>query len=344
MDKEKMRKKLEEQMSEVRKTAVAVEQALSDAEKRKIAEENKPKSKYGIVDYEAVIESGSDIERAALLLRDYNMSKPYGAGVHLLTEEQIGALAYSLQTPNGQEVLKTATSIYEGAVQYGKLLGSMRGEWQRVVEELAVLLTQWDSADKIAKGMTYTLFFLTDDTSSEMGAKLISFLKETFESVLGESPYKVYFNFNPKSQEFEADINTGGLYSAILKKQQRAEYQLRVLKSYVEPFSDYLYSEIDLGDAKSLPLWYIPEVVDRMMEYPDAVVFDGNPYNKKFFQYALRRRKNKGETITEKDEKLAVIPDYNQVTEVERHKYNAKVKLANLFASCGYKPKKENEE
>lgn len=342
MDKEKMRKKIEKQMSDVRKTAVAMEQALSDAEKRKKAEESSPK--YGITDYEKVIESGSDVMRAALLIKDHNMSKAYGEGVHLLTEEQIGALAYSLQTPNGQEVLKTATSIYEGAVTYGKLLGSMRIDWQRVVEELAVLLTQWDSADKIAKGMTSTLFSLTDDPSSEMGAKTISFLKDNFESAVAESPYKVYFNFNQETQEFEADIETGGLYSAILKKQKGAEYQLRVLKSYVEPFSDFLYSEVDFGDTKNLPLWYIPEVVERMMEYPDAVVFDGNPNNKKFFRYVLRRRKNNGETITEKDEKLAVIPDYNEVTEVERHRYNAKIRLTRLFASCGYLPKKENEE
>lgn len=339
-----MRKKLEKDMSDFRKNAVAMEQALSESKRRKMEEEmaDKHRPKYGIGDYDKVIESGSDVVRAALLLKDYNMSKAYGGGVHLLTEEQIGALAYSLQSPNGQEVLKTATSIYEGAVEYGRVLVGLRGQWQRVVEEMAVLLTMWDNADKVAKGMTSTLFSLTDDPSSEMGANLISFLKENFETALAESPYKAYFNFNQETQEFEADIDSGGLYSAILKKQKEAEYQLQTLKSFVEPFSDFLYSEVDFGDTKSLPLWYIPEVVERIMEYPDAVVFDGNPNNKKFFRYVLRRRKKNGETITEKDEKLAVIPDYNETTEILRQRRNAEIKLINLFSS--YSPKKENEE
>lgn len=341
------KKKLEKMFSDVRKKAVEVEQALSESAKRERAEAHRPHLSSSDK-YESAINSDKLMVRAALAIKAYDYSQRYGQGIDLLTTEQQTRLVRSLQSEEAQAVLRQIYDIYEGAKDYGRYLIALRSQWQKVVGGMAELLTRWTAADDIAKGLTSTLKGILEkyegSETQEDGKldllnplpptkeTLIKFLKMNFEEAVAESPYKVYFNFNEDTQEFEADIDTGGLYSAILKAQKGAEYQLQMLKGAVEPFSDFLYSEVTFANGeKNLPLWFIPEVVEGIVEYPDAVEFDGNPNNKKYFQYQLLRRKEKGETITPADEKRAVIPDYNQTTESSRSRHSAEVKLINIF-------------
>jgi hypothetical protein len=145
-------------------------------------------------------------------------------------------------------------------------------------------------------------------------------------------PDNTSVSFNQEKQLFEADVDTGGLYQAILKKQKEAEYHLQVLRSAVEPFSDFLYHDVTFADGEvTLPLWFVPEVTDRIMEYPDAVEFGLDEANYKYFAYSILQRESKGETITPMDKKRAVIPDYNQVTEIPRHLNSNKARISKLF-------------
>lgn len=171
MDKDKLKKKIEKASSDLRKTTIAVEQALTDAERRRLEEEQKPK--YGIGDYEAIIESDNPIIQSALLLKDHAASKAYGEGVHLLTKEQRARLLLALDTPVGNAVLKQTTEIYEGAVAYGKYIVSLRSQWQRAIGDMASLLTRWTAADEIAKGMTETLRKIESETKSYLNAEEI---------------------------------------------------------------------------------------------------------------------------------------------------------------------------
>lgn len=337
------KKKLEKMFSDVRKKAVEVEQALSDSEKRKRAEAHRPKIDASN-HFEEALKSDKILVRAALAVKAYDYNQSYGEDVSILTTEQEKELVRSLQSEEAQAVLRQVYEIYNGSVTYGKMLVALRSQWQRAVADLAILLTKWKAADETAKGMTSTLnevcSTIENDKEWEDRKTKVPYyrelmaivLKNQFEEAVAENAYKVYFNYNSDTQEFEADIDSGGLYSAILKKAETAKYQLRVLKGAVEPYSDFLYSEITFANGeKNLPLWYIPELIERLMEYPDAVEFDGDPNNDKYFQYKLQRRKDRGETITQADEKRAVIPDYNQVTIPEKPSYNAKIKLINLF-------------
>lgn len=341
MDKEK----LEKMTSDLRKKAVAVEQALSEAKKRKKAEEAKPQ--FQPVDYEEQINSDKDVVRAALLLRDYDSSKTYGEGVSILTEEQRTRLVASFDTEEKKKVVDQAWRIYHGSLEYWRFIIGLKAQWQKVVAEMATLLSRWTAADEVASGMTTMLNNLLNDKEicfTGEGAKesLIRFIGENFESSLEDSPYSCFFHYNSEKKAYEADIFTDevragivvrpSLYSAILKKREKAIYQLQALKSAVEPFSDFLYSEVTFATGEeTLPLWFIPQIVEQTMEYPDAVDFMREPQNLKYFAYRIRQRKEAGETITPEEEKRAVIPDYNQEVEDIRHHIQATKRVRRIF-------------
>lgn len=348
-----MKKKLEDSLSDVRKTAVAVEQALQGEERRKRAEAEKPKF-ISNSDIEERLNSDSTLVRAALFLRDYETAKSYGSGVRLLTKEQLNKLLESFESDEDKNTMREAVELYNGGMEYGKYIIALRAQWQKGVAELATLLTKWSLADDIAKGMTEALRkiekqvqpllndkeeWVSTDGSGETFRKdvwynsFVKVLKSNFESALEDSPYKIHFNYNPDKGEFEADIDTGGLYEAILKKRESAVYMLQALRSAVEPFSDFLYTEIEFANGeRNLPVWFIPEVIERIMEYPDEADFMKDKNNLKYFSFYLKRRKENGEDITPDDEKRAVIPDYNQETDIPKHTQIAKAKLNDIFA------------
>jgi hypothetical protein len=324
MDKDRLKKKLIRETTELRRTAKAVQEAIDRAEMKERAEKSRPK--YSSVKYDDTIKNGKPLHKAALLIKDWDSSKVYGRSVHILTQEQIDELEENIMnSPECKAVLGQAYEIYNGAVEYTRLIVGLRAQWQKVVAEMSRLLTRWSDLDNIAESMN-SLYSNLVDKMGEAEAKSL------MERVSFIYPDNTSVIFNQETQLYEADVDTGGLYQAILKKQKEAEYHLQVLRSAVEPFSDFLYHDVTFADGEvTLPLWFVPEVTDRIMEYPDAVEFGLDEANYKYFAYSILQRESKGETITPMDKKRAVIPDYNQVTEIPRHLNSNKARISKLF-------------
>jgi hypothetical protein len=94
----------------------------------------------------------------------------------------------------------------------------------------------------------------------------------------------------------------GGLFSTIKEKADDCEYNLSNLKAYIKPFDTYMTNK----KAKA----FIPEFIARVIdETKKAKVADIAP---KYTRTFLLKRKKRGEPITPEEERIAVLPDYEE--------------------------------
>lgn len=355
---ESLKDKIEKMQSDFGKKAIRMEQAKNDYLRSEKAKEER--IKLGISDSEAEslsdteLEAASTLTKAIMIIRDYDAIQRYGKGARPLSDEQHMKLVnFFSKDSEAKEVLFQAFDIYEGSVEYGKYIVGIRNLWQRVLGEMTSLLVRWTAADEIAKGMTTALqnvhkvsqdfvnsenkWVSPDGSQFPKEVWLSSFIKiliNNFEKAVEDSPYKIYFNYNSEEEKFEADIDKGGLYQEILKKAKMAEFQIQALKSTIEPFAKFLYTEITFANGEStLPLWFIPKIVRGLVKYPEFSEFQADPNNRKYFKYYLLQNKDAGDTITPEEEKRAVIPAYNEATEIDHYIDTANSKLLKFFSN-----------
>lgn len=333
MDREELNKKVRG----LHKKAVEVDRAITDTERAKKAEAAKTKSKTKAKTkatsnggrtisneelFKEAMANPSAMYRASFLLREFDERQTYGDGLPMLTDEQYKALSGSFVSDEDKAVLRQAQQIYKGAIWYGQTIVGVRAKWQQRAAELGVLLTRWNfylkGADLLTKMLRENAF------TPQLP------LEELLKTINANAIVPNEVTMKLDGDKVVADIDgKGGLYSKIQRQAETAEGELQTLRSAVEPFSNFLYSFVDFPNGeKQLPLNFIPSVVESIMEYPDAIDFSSDEANQKFFAYRLRQRKEAGEAVTPLEEKMAVIPDYNQVSESELYirRFTAKVK------------------
>lgn len=344
MDKEELNKKVRG----LHKKAVEVDRAITDTERAKKAEAAKAKRKTK-AKTKATSEGGRTISneelfkdamanpsamyRASFLLREFDERQTYGDGLPMLTDEQYKALSGSFVTEEDKAVLYKANKIYEGALWYGQTIVGVRAKWQQRAAELGVLLTKWkwyDSMAELATALVKALPQINQTFKDEPPSSPQDIVKVFTDKVFTDKVVREECQLDFDGEKYIANIDgEGRLYAKIQQQAETAEGELQTLRSAVEPFSNFLYSFVEFPNGeRQLPLHFIPSVVERIMEYPDAIDFSRDEANQKFFAYRLRQRKEAGEAVTPLEEKMAVIPDYNQVGESELYikRFTAKVK------------------
>lgn len=358
------REKLEQMISETRERAVEVDRALKSAKRRKKAEEakaeqtstkGKGKSKSKTLpdpeeEYERIISEGKPLERAILYLRNFDMENVYSRGI--LTAGQKARLRETFNEESNRQVVAEVGRFYDGIFNYTRFyLLTAQKLWQAEANLLIIYCQKWEEADRLAETLTRTYY-----------TQILPFVaKMEADGYTGESPYseeafKKYVSevwsidrkqgITPRVEQsgtdeegrplfkIVADVDgKKGLYSKILQTKESAENYLRLLRGAVEPFSDFMLSNIPLRTGGTLFPYttILPHSTESMLDYPDGLISMREPALEKYFAYRLRQRREKGETITPEEEKRAVIPDYNQADDEEEYFFSARKNLYKYF-------------
>lgn len=264
--------------------------------------------------YDDIIENGSIYQKAALYINNFDMGRTFGSGS--LTEEQVERVReqiYNTSEENRREGL-IYIKTYNAFLQYGKLVNIYKTTYQREAAKLTGLINLWEAVNN-----AYTALSNLIEAAK---IKDISEAKELFSLFNTENNRGYSF----KLENGKLILDDTKLWEDITKQAEVTADALSELKAFIEPLSDYIYSE---GEP---PLWAIlPHRLEMWMDYPDAIEEQRQPDKAKYFRFILRKRRESGETTTPEEERLAVYPDYNEVPiDAETEEY-AKGQLKDCF-------------
>lgn len=305
-----------------------------------------------VVDLDKIIEEGSVLQRVVLLARDKDLSQRYAqAGITpLLSDTQRETLIQSFKTSKERSTLRAVVDLYNGCMTYGKYLIGLRKSWQVEAANLAILCKEWEDFDNQAATLTeiveamYKGQVIIEGIDPHDPTDLLNYFSRFWKEqwAEGKGGAKLATEQTGTDEEgrplfkFVADVDgEKGLYSRIQRQAADAEAYLQILKSNIEPFSDFAMGTIKLPSGVELCLYIsiLPSALESLLDYPDATQFMLEPDTKKYHAYSIRQRREAGETITPEEEKRAVIPDYNQVEEVEKYVELSKIHLQNAFSN-----------
>ncbi len=356
MDAEKLRKMTDD----LRKQAVRLDRAITASERAKRAEKARAKkqAKKKAIEsnpdqesvYEKTITKGKPLERASLLLRDFDMRGQMG--IKLLTDEQQARLKASFKTERQQQICNEIGMFYNGLMHYTRFFLIMaRKMWQTEAGNLARLCQKWEDADQLALSLTevyYTQILPLLERKQEEGYIPLSGNYGGSEEDVKEFANNIWPDnvreqgIKPKVEQWGVNENDKpiyrivadvdgehGLYSRILQQRDIALDGMKLLRGAVEVLSDFVFSDIPLLTGGTIFPYNVvlPSPTEKILDYPDAIAFQYENGADKYFAYRLRQRKEAGEEITPEDEKRAVIPDYNQEHEDEAVIRTAKEQL-----------------
>lgn len=354
MDAEKLRKMTED----LRKTAVRLDRAITESDRAKRAEKARAKkqAKIKATDadpesaYEKIITKGKPLERASLLLRDFDLRG--NLGVKILTDEQQARLKASFKTEKQQQICNEIGMFYNGLMHYTRFYLLMtRKMWQTEAGNLARLCQKWEDADQLAFSFTevyYTQILPLLERKQEEGYIPLSGDYAGSEKAVRNFAHDIWPDnvreqgIKPKVEQWGVNENDkpiyrivadvdgeNGLYSKILKQREVAIDLLQLLRGAVEVLSDFVFSDVPLLTGGTIFPYNVilPSPTEKILDYPDAIDFGLEKGMDKYFAYRLRQRKEAGEEITPEEEKRAVIPDYNQVHETDGMIRTAKEQL-----------------
>lgn len=270
--------------------------------------------------YDDVIENGSIYQKATLYVNHFDTGRTFGSGT--LTEEQVARLRekiYNTTEENRREGL-IYIKTFNAFLQYGKFISTARSDYQREAAKLTGLIELWE-------GVQGTYQHWKDMVANGILETMPENIKAPFQCLpdfgIFKDRYKAQITVFPDGNVVLEDTK---LWEAIQEQAEETEYYLSVLKGYIEPLSDYIYSE---GEP---PLWAIlPHRLEMWMDYPDAIEEQRQPDKAKYFRFILRKRKESGETITPEEERLAVYPDYNEIQTDTKTEDFAKGQLSDIF-------------
>lgn len=330
--------KIKQQLNDIRKTAVDLDNALRDKERAKRfakirAKHQRKKDKIKEDPnsaYEKIIAKGTALEKALLELEDFYRSRK------LLTEDQQKRLRASIRTKRQEFVLQEIGTLSDGFMNYYKFYLLMTQKlWEADANYLGLLCQQWDMADHQAKTLTDIFYSKSYHAESDEDTQEALLKLATEYWYTPDTMPKVVKSDEDDRYRIIADVDgDGGLYSKIKQSKAVATSSLRLLRGAVEVLSDFAFTELSLiSGGCILPyMTVIPPMVMNALDEPDKISYNKVAGSKKYFAYNLRKRKEQGEQITPEDEKRAVIPDYNQVHEEEPQTRVAKRELAKYLS------------
>lgn len=263
---------------------------------------------------EDIINNGTVYQKAVIYLNNIDGKRTYHFPA--LTEEQNERLKADLYSEDNFSDAIVYTRTYNAFIQFGKWMELAQMTYEKEATRLLGLIDMWEGL------MGYFLHW-----------------KQKWPTLLATVPdgHKPPFYGLPNWERYhgaqiflEADgrvtLDEGDFREEIRLQTERTAKALSVLKGYIEPLWNYITDE---GEPT---LWSIlPLALERLMEYPDYIPEQNDPEKERYFRFRLRQRRERGETITEEDEAMAIIPDYNeQPTDLATEAY-AKQLLTDTF-------------
>lgn len=264
---------------------------------------------------EDILERGTLIQKLRLFLGSYDLSGYFEAEEEI-TEEEQRKIKASILTQEDRSLTNTCVKEFNKISDFGKLLSFFFKRFQTSYAILAVLLNKWDSYEYTAKQLS-TLYSVMKEsfvliTEEDETVDLIDiYTKETISNIINDLIYSnilegAKLKFNEDTEEFYIDVEEeGGLYSQILEEAKSTSKDLSDFKAYAIVAEDYI---------KKSKLKYMPIPIQHSIE--SAAEERYTRYlvkNLRYFRSDLNQRKARGETITQEDEKRAVIPDFYEV-------------------------------
>lgn len=329
-------KQIKEGLSRKRKERKAKEQANRDideylAERIKkdagqnlntdIDEQQKPNFSPLFRDDDEIIDKGSLWEAVYLYIGNIDFNQSYGQ--RTLTKEQEKRITQRvLSSEKNRREASLYVNTYNAFLQYGKVLSVYRAEYQREAAKLTGLI---DLMENLQAGKQALLNFFKLITSSPKCNTIGQGIDRLDERIYRLSD-KVTISITTDGELDISQEEEETLLERIKEQSERTEEALRHLKDYIEPLSDYIYSDDEP------PLWpLLPIRMENILEYPDFIPEQQEPHYEKYFRFRLRQRREKGETITPEEEAIAYYPDYNKLEENKEEVEQAKSQILQIF-------------
>lgn len=327
--KEERRKKLEEQLSQIRQQGARLEAAIQwkmgeDAKNRTFAnpqnadeaEEKLPTleelANGGILQRsniekrktkEEILKDGTLLEKLRLYFASGDFGGYFGTEGQQLTIEEVKKIGASIRVKEDKELVDICYKEFHALREYGKQLSYFFKRFQTSFAVLAVLLNKWDSYDQRAADYTQEYNSLEGERNALIRHVLIRHV-ETLNSRGSFDGATLYFDEATTSFKVKVD-GEGGLYSKIKQEETDAIEAMADFKAFVRALEKYLEKSV---------LHYLPISIQMSIENAEEERYTRYLVkNLSFFRSELNSRKERGETITPEDEKRAVIPDYYEV-------------------------------
>ena len=269
-----------------------------------------------IMTKEEILKSGTLLQKLRLYISSIDLSG-YFEAKEQLTREELTEIITSIKTNDDRDLSHLCVKEYNTISNFGKLLSFFFKRFQTSYAILAVLLNKWDSYEYTAKQLTllYSLMknsfidICEDGEIGELGEEI--YPEETRQNFIQDLLYAnvldgATLKFNKKTENFYIDVDEkGGLYSRILEEAKSATKDLSDFKAYVVVAKEY----INKSTLKFMPIPILTSIENAEEErYARYLV-----KNLRYFRSELNQRKERGETITPREEKMAVIPDFYEV-------------------------------
>lgn len=339
------RKKLEEQLSQIRKRGAALETAIQNTKKREARKFAAPKNseeaemqlppmeeQLGMgMSGQEIMERGTALQKAKLLYAVVDYSGYLGGKSSEEREEITNKILSSIGTLEDVATFKACQKEFQALVNYGQTLIFYYKRFQTAFSVLARLLNLWDNYEKEAARLTAIYNKLKDlePERIKFRVELTAILGADGEQWEGaclrfdEDRGAFYVDVDLAEGRFrEADIagleeelkaqmrdynkQEESLYSQIRKEAATATETLSDFKAYAVVVREFL--------AEKSILHYTPISIHMAIKNAEEERYTRYLVrNLSFFRSELNQRRYRGETITPEEEHMAVIPDFYEV-------------------------------
>lgn len=273
-----------------------------------------------ILSKEEILKSGTLLQKIRLYISSIDLSGFFEAKEGL-TEEELKQIRSSIRTKEDKELVNLCVKEYNTIFDFGTRLSFFFKRFQTSYAVLAVLLNKWESYEYTAKQLTLLYdtmrtSFLTiweqDETGKPTNTETIELYPDsTINNFIQDLIHTNVLDgatllFNDNTGKFYISVKErGGLYSRIQEAAKDATKDLSDFKAYVIVAEEYIYKST---------LKYMPIPIQMSIENAEEERYTRYLVkNLRYFRSELNQRKERGETITPGEEKLAVIPDFYEV-------------------------------
>ena len=263
---------------------------------------------YEVMSRAEVIKKGTPMQKLRLYFSNIDMTRYFNTESDMLTPEEKAALIASTRKELGVPFIKECLTEYKKIQDYGTHLRASFKVLQVSFAFLAELLHKWNSYEELAKEYTMTYRNVTERLrSSGCGEFAIKVAQNAIIDTATEKNLDgAKLIFEEGFRKFKLNVDgKGGLYERIKEEAKSVRKDLEGFKAVA------LVAEEYIGETKTK---YMPISIQVCIEnaeeerYMRYLVKDTS-----FFRSELNDRKARGELITPRDEKRAVIADYYEV-------------------------------
>lgn len=253
---------------------------------------------------EEILENGTLIEKLRLYFASEDL-KGYFGKKESLTEEETAKIAACIKTEEGKKLLQTCDIENHILLTFGRQASYLFRLYQVAFSTLALLLNRWENYEEKANEFTLAICndkFHSAVTNTNFRADLE---KAIIKGILkGAKLDGATLYYNDYTRSFEVKMRKS-LYSQIKKEAKSATDSLANFKAYAVVAEKFI---------EATTLKYMPISIRICIENAEEERYAR--YLVKYvtwFRSEISSRKEAGITITPNQEKMAIIPDYNEL-------------------------------